>query len=277
MIHRALIALAAFATLVFADALTLKTGEVVRGVYIGGDARHVRMAVGDVVQTYSIDDIATLQFGGPRSADNPRDMGVREPPPPQTAAAPPPAAYSTPPPAAASSAPPPASGGLVIPAGTTIVVRMIDAVNSDESRLGQTFRASVDEPLVVDGQTVVQRGSDAVVKLVEDKDSGKIEGRTVLTLVLQQVSTNGRLTDVTTGDVSQASGSRGSKSAKVIGGTAALGAIIGAIAGGGRGAAIGAGSGAAVGTGVQVLTKGQTVKIPSETRLTFTLQQPVQL
>ena len=115
---------------------------------------------------------------------------------------------------------------------------------------------------------------------ITQSDSGaepKIEGKTVLTLVLQQVMVNGKMVDLTTGDVSQSSGSRGAKSAKVIGGTAALGAILGAIAGGGRGAAIGAGSGAAVGTGVQVLTKGQTVKIPSETRLTFTLQQPLQL
>jgi hypothetical protein len=154
---------------------------------------------------------------------------------------------------------------------------MIDAVNSEESRLGQTYRASVDEPVLVDGQVAIQRGADAVVKLVEDKESGKIQGRTVLTLVLQQVMANGRMMDVTTGDVSQASGSRGARTAKVVGGTAALGAIIGAIAGGGKGAAIGAGSGAAVGTGVQVLTKGQTVKIPSETRLTFTVQQPAQL
>jgi len=91
------------------------------------------------------------------------------------------------------------------------------------------------------------------------------------------VMVNGRMIDISTGDVSQASGSRGARTAKVVGGTAAVGAIIGAIAGGGKGAAIGAGSGAAVGTGVELATKGQRVKIPSETRLTFTLQQPAQI
>ena len=129
----------------------------------------------------------------------------------------------------------------------------------------------------MNGQTVIPRGADAITKLVEDRQSGKIQGRTVLTLALQQVTVNGRMIDVTSGDVTQASGSRGARSAKVIGGTAALGAIIGGIAGGGKGAAIGAGSGAAVGTGVELATKGQRVKIPSETRLTFTLQQPAQL
>jgi hypothetical protein len=115
------------------------------------------------------------------------------------------------------------------------------------------------------------------VKLVEDKESGKFAGRTVLTLALQQVMVNGRMVDVTTGDVTQASSSRGARTAKVVGGTTALGAIVGALAGGGKGAAIGAASGAAVGGAAEVLTKGQHVKIPSETRLTFTLQQPASL
>jgi hypothetical protein len=261
MFLRVSIVLLAIAALGAADTLTLRSGEVVRGEYLGGDARHVKMAVGDRVETYSIEDVADLRFsgGGQRqSSDNDRrDNGVREAP------------------STDQQVPPVA--GTVIPAGTTITVRMIDAVNSERTRVGETFRASVDEPVLVDGQTVIPRGGDAVVKLVEDKESGKIEGRTVLTLVLQQVMANGRTIDLTTGDVSQASGSRGARSGKVIGGLAALGAIVGGIAGGGRGAAIGAGSGAAVGTGVQVMTKGQTVKIPSETRLTFTLQQPAQL
>ena len=153
---------------------------------------------------------------------------------------------------------------------------MIDAVDSKVATLGQTFHASVDEPVRLNDQIVIPRGADALVKLVEDKQSGKFEGRTVLTLALTDITINGQTIDTTTGDVTQASSSRGSRTAKVVGGTTALGAIIGALAGGGRGAAIGAASGAAVGGGAQVLTKGQQVKIPSETRLNFTLQQPIQ-
>jgi hypothetical protein len=88
---------------------------------------------------------------------------------------------------------------------------------------------------------------------------------------------NGKVIDIDTQEVTTSSSSRTGKTAKVVGGTAALGAIIGAIAGGGKGAAVGAASGAAVGGGVQVMTKGQRVRIPSETRLTFTLQQPVRI
>jgi len=154
---------------------------------------------------------------------------------------------------------------------------MVDSVNSDTSRLGETFRASLDEPVYVNGQEVIPRGADVLTKLVTDQQSGKIEGRTVLTLALSTITVNGRPVDVTSTDVKTESGSRGARSGAVIGGTAALGAIIGAIAGGGKGAAIGAGSGAAAGTGAEVLTGGQKVKIPSETRLTFRLQSPVQL
>jgi hypothetical protein len=261
-----LLAIAAFAS---ADTLTLRNGQIVRGEYVGGDARHVKMAVGDRVETYSVDEVSDLQFGGGQrspdnDADRSRDRDRRDDRRDEAQLPPPP------PPA-------PAAASMQIPSGTPLTVRMIDAVDSEKTRLGETFRASVDEPVMVDGQTVIPRGADAITKLVEDRQSGKIAGKTVLTLALMQVMVNGRMVDVTTGDVSQASSSRGARSAKVIGGTAAAGAIIGALAGGGRGAAIGAGSGAAVGTGVEVFTKGQRVRIPSETRLTFTLQQPAQI
>ncbi len=152
---------------------------------------------------------------------------------------------------------------------------MIDAVDSQKAQLGDHFRASIEDPVVINGQTVIPRGADVTVRLVEDTQSGKITGKTVLTLAIINVTVNGKVVDVTTGDVQQASGSRGSRSAKVIGGATALGAILGAAAGGGRGAAIGAGSGAAVGTGAELATKGQRVKIPSESRLTFTLSNDI--
>jgi hypothetical protein len=154
---------------------------------------------------------------------------------------------------------------------------MIDSVDSDSSHLGRTYRASMAEPVIVNGQTVIPRGADVVTKIAEDQQSGKIEGRTQIALVLQSITVNGQPVDVTSQDVTKTSGSRGSRSGKVIGGTTALGAIIGAVAGGGRGAAIGAASGAVVGTGAELATHGQRVKIPSETRLTFTLVNPVNL
>jgi hypothetical protein len=240
---------------------------VVHGQYLGGDARQIRMAVGDRIDTFDVAEVSNLQFGGGERLSS-EDSG---PPPRQR--------QEQEPPREERYSPPPQQNayGSQIPVGTAITVRMIDGVDSEQTRLGQTFRASLDEPIEVNGQTVIPRGADCVVKLVEDRESGKFAGRTVLTLALQQVQANGRMIDVTTGDVSQASGSRGARTAKVVGGTTAVGAIIGAIAGGGTGAAIGAASGAAVGGAAQVMTKGQRVRIPSETRLTFTLQQPANL
>ena len=268
---------AALACVCSADTLTLRSGRVVTGQYLGGDARHIRMAIGDHVDTFNVEDVGDIEFSGDSRSSAPPPPPPTAPPPPDSAPPPPPA---TPAPSAGFAQPPPPPAtpvaGVQIPAGTFITVRMIDAVDSKGSHLGQTFRASVDEPVVINGQTVIPRGADALAKLVEDKESGKFEGKTILTLALTDITINGQMIDTSTSDVSRASSSRGSRTAKVVGGATALGAIIGALAGGGRGAAIGAASGAAVGGTAQVVTKGQQVKIPSETRLTFTLQQPIQ-
>jgi hypothetical protein len=256
-----------------ADTLVLRNGATVQGFYAGGDSHEIRIDQNGNIRTFDIAQVQSVIFS---------ETGYQSPPAP-----PPPSSSSTYPPRSSRDntnyqAPPPQSAdstipGITIPVDTPVKIRMIDSVNSDTSRQGETFRAALDEPVYVDGQQVIPRGADVVTKLVTDQQSGKIEGRTVLTLALSTITVNGRPLDVTSTDVKTESSSRGQRSAGVIGGTAALGAIIGAIAGGGKGAAIGAGSGAAVGTGAEVLTSGQKVKIPSETRLTFRLQSPVQL
>lgn len=271
MVLRLMATLSVVGVLCFADTITLKNGGVIQGTYLGGDSRQVKIAVGDRIDTYSVDELASIRFGG--SPPPPAERTYTRGPDGLERRS---EGSSVPGPQSGRYYPPQSSNGVLVPSGTALVVRMIDAVDSETDRMGQTYRASIDEPVVVDGQTLIPRGADVIAKLVDDKQSGKIQGRTVLTLDLLQVQVNGRMVDVNTTDVTQQSGSRGARSGKVIGGTTALGAIIGAIAGGGKGAAIGAASGAAVGTGAQVMTKGQRVRIPSETRLTFTLQQPLQ-
>jgi len=263
MTKRFLICFIAAAVLVSADTLVLRSGSRIEGHFVNGDDRSIRFAIGNQVSTFSLTDVESIRFSG----------------------GPPPAAYAPnpgyPPPSQASSnyaaAPSNGPAGIEVPAGTQIVIRLIDAVNSEKDSLGQTYRASIDQPVVVNGQTVIPRGADTIATLIDAKKSGKISGQTVLTLDLKSVSVNGRSYDIVTTGVPTASSSRGARSAKVIGGTAALGAIIGGIAGGGKGAAIGAGSGAAVGTAAEVMTSGQKVKIPAETRLTFTLQNPLDI
>jgi hypothetical protein len=178
-----------------------------------------------------------------------------------------------PPPAQA----PPPRASVELPAGTNLVVRMIDPVDSETSSVGQTFAASMDQPVILNGDTVIPRGADVVVKLVDAKQSGKLTGRAELTLDLMSVKVDGKAVDINTQSVSRESDSRGQRTAKVAGGAAAVGAVIGAIAGGGKGAVIGAGAGGAAGAGAEEVTKGQRVKVPSETRLTFVLDTAVRI
>ena len=259
---RLLSALLLLANLGLADTVTFRDGHTVNGSFLGGDARSIRVAVGDRVENYPIGDITGISFSGPavsarREEPRPefrRDEARREEPRR--------ADY----------------GGTTLASGTVLTIRMVDSVDSERDRVGQTFRASLDEPVIDSGgDTLIPRGADVVVKLVDDQQSGKLAGRTVLTLDLVSVRVNGRDVEIDTQSITEQSGSRTARSGKVIGGTAALGAIIGAIAGGGKGAAIGAGAGAGAGTVAEVATKGQRVRIPSETRLTFTLQQAVRL
>jgi len=252
-----------------ADTVFFRDGHTVNGSYVGGDARTIRVAVGDRVETIRVADVDRISFGEPEQAYAPP---VLRTPPEEPAYRPPP---PPPPPSARREE---FSERGMIPSGTVLSIRMVDSVDSERDYVGQTFKASLDEPVLdPGGRTLVPRGADVVVKLVDDVQSGKIEGRTVLTLDIVSLRVNGREIDVDTTAITEQSSSRGARSGKVIGGTAALGAIIGAIAGGGKGAAIGAGAGAGAGTVAQVATKGQRVRIPSETRLTFTLQQPVRL
>jgi hypothetical protein len=223
------------------------------------------MAVGENVTSFGVDEIASIRFGSDTQTTQP----ARRPAQRQRAE------ILRPSPAPAAAQPALDAGRTQIPAGTSLIVRMIDDVDSERDSVGQTFRASVDEPVVVNGETVIPRGADVVAKLVADSEAGRLTGRSELTLDLQTVTVNARQVEVATGEVTQQGESRTRQTVTRTGGAAALGAVIGAIAGGGRGAAIGAATGAAAGGAVQVLTKGPKVRIPSETRLTFTLQNPL--
>ncbi len=169
------------------------------------------------------------------------------------------------------------AGGVEVPAGTEITVRMIDSIDSEKSKPGDTFRASLDEPLRVGDREVAPKGADATVKLVQSKESGKLSGKTELTIELVSVTIGGRAVPFSTASVSQASASQTAKTAKTAATVGAVGAVIGAIAGGGKGAAIGAGAGAAAGAGSQVLLGGQRVLIQPETLLTFRTASAVRL
>lgn len=163
---------------------------------------------------------------------------------------------------------------VTVPAGTQILVRMVDSVDSSTSKPGTRFAATLESDLQAEGTTVAPRGTTVYGRLAEAKSSGRLAGKSELRLELTDIVIGGTRYPILTGDYSVKGKSSGKRSAKRIGGGAGLGAAIGAIAGNaGMGAAIGAVSGT-VGAVVQ---KGEKVKVPSETLLEFRLLQPVSL
>jgi hypothetical protein len=164
---------------------------------------------------------------------------------------------------------------VTIPEGTTVMVRMIDGIDSQTNRAGEEFAASVSQAVVVDEHIVIRKGADARVRLINSKTSGKMTGRSELEVELVGLAIGDQTFAVESTGIEKAGASRGKRTAQTVGGGAALGGLIGAIAGKGKGAAIGAAIGAGAGTAVQVMTKGEQVKIPSETQLEFALRAPI--
>jgi len=178
----------------------------------------------------------------------------------------------------AAPAPPPAPPPpqkVTIPAGTTLAVRLVDPIDSERNQPGETFKATLNSPLSVEGDVTIPAGYDVEGHIVDVKSAGKFAGQSLLVLQLDRISVGGKAYSIQTDQYKRQGSSRGKNTAEKVGAGAAIGAIIGGIAGGGKGAAIGAAAGGGLGGGVQAATKGQQIKLPSETVLTFTLQSPL--
>lgn len=230
-------------TLTYADTLILKTGQHIDGTYLGGDARIVKFDAADRISSYQVSEIEDIHIGTPATSS-----GAPQPAPART---------------------------LQIYANTPITVRLIDAIKSDEATPGAAYQASVDAPVYWSGHVAIPAHAPAVVQLVDKNDGGRLTGHAQLALALTKIEIDGKLYPIQTDDNVQASSNRGGTSAKITGGTAVAGALIGALAGGGRGVAIGAGSGAAAGATVSALRSGQKLNLAPETKLTFRLAAPL--
>ncbi|MBI1898879.1 MAG: hypothetical protein HYZ57_14895 [Acidobacteria bacterium] len=249
--------LAGFAAtaLLQADSLYLRNGRTLNGTFLGGNSREVRfLEEGGRTQRYSITAVRSVTFGATESPAV-RSSGVYQDPQAGTRAR------------AADAA------DMVAPAGTVVTVRMIDAIDSDATDAGKTYRGTLDEPLVVEGRTIAPKGADAMVRVAKVEKGGIFETEEV-TLELAEIRSAGRVLQVTSNPAEVAAKSRGKETTVVMGGTAVVGAIIGAIAGGGKGAAIGAATGAGAGAAIQAI-RGQRVKVASESTLDFTLKEPI--
>jgi len=258
---------AIFAMPAFSDTLILKNGQRVTGYYEGGTARVIKFKTEDgLVKDYDIFSVQEIQFGSTtatsstpstnKPAGDPRLLPSSE-------------RVTRP---TASSA---ANTAWTVPTGSKISIQMIDSVNSEVNKLGDTFVAILDQPVMVGGIEVIPRGADVRGRIATVNEAGRVAGKAELGLELTQIVVNGIPYSVTTSEYQEVGEGRGTQTTKRAVGGAAIGAVIGAIAGGGKGAAVGAGVGAGGATAVQVLTKGEKLNIPSETKLEFTLRAPL--
>jgi len=178
---------------------------------------------------------------------------------------------ATPPPPA-----PPEPHRVTLNAGTLIPVRLVDGLTSERNLPGDSFTATLDKELVVDGFVIVERGARVEGRVVASDKGGRVKGVSSLSVELVRLRTSdGQTVAIQTDGFERRAEETRRQDAEKIGGGAALGAVIGAIAGGGKGAAIGAGVGGGAGAGTVMATRGNAATLPSETRVTFRLKAPV--
>ena len=242
-----------------ADRIRLRSGKVVEGMFIGGDSKSVRVLLDDgSVSEVKLEDAAAVEFSARKPSPAPK------PQPAATAASP------GAPAKASAAAPKP----ITVPGGTMVNVRLTQPIDVDSSQAGQTFKAVVDDPVMIGGSVVIPRGASAVVQAVQVQQSGTMKGSDKITLKLNSIAFGGMAYPVASQYVETKGKGEGKRTARKVGGGAGLGAIVGGIAGGGEGAAIGAAIGGV--TGAAVASGGEEhLKLPAETRLQFQLSAAV--
>jgi hypothetical protein len=233
---------------VHADIVRFRNGDSIQGTVVSANSNEVRITdpTGNGFSFATV-DVEAVFFSAPPPPP---------PPPPTTAPAPPPPMQAT------------------IPAGMTITVRLIDGIDVDKTAAGEMFRASLDDPIIINGQVVAPRGAPAMLEAAKVVQSGKMSGSDKITLKLNTITIKNREYQVVASYSEQKGSGEGKKTAKKVVGGAGLGALIGGLAGGGKGAGIGALSGAALGTAVSAAGE-EHLKVPSETRLQFELRSAV--
>jgi hypothetical protein len=224
---------------VFADVVTLKNGRQILGSVDSGGTREIQVRKGETSQSVPVDQIQSIQFG---SAE-----GFSLLPPGQS---------------------------VTLPAGTQISIRTSGFIDSKTADTSKEYPVSVEDPVTINGVLVVPANAQAFLR-VADVNNPRL-GRASLSTVLVAVTrTDGQRVDLRTDKVDSRDVSHLKRTLAQGAAGAGTGAVIGAVAGGAAGAGIGAAVGGATGAIAGRMMGGKGAEIPSETRFTYTLAQPV--
>ncbi len=226
-----------------ADTLKLRSGQTVQGTFMGATTSQVKfMGPDGQYKVYTVASVEGIAFAVP------------PPPPPEVPKAIP--------------------AQVTVLAGTGILVRMVDSLDTSKTHTGDLFTATLDTNLVANGVVVARKGTTVHGKVTKSENARRLSGKSDLQLVLSNIVINGTAHPISTSGFQQKGKSEGAQTAKKVAGGAGLGAAIGAISGdAGKGAAIGA----TAGLGIAAVKKGEPIRVPSETLLEFTVAVPTTL
>lgn len=241
-----------------ADMLELRDGRIVEGTFMGASQNSVRFLVDETVELFGVGDIWVVTFDvRGDSADAPEVVAPVTSPEPVTLPEPEPAA-------------PLPTHRVLIPAGTPMLVRIVDPIDSRQHGVGYRFAAALEADLAYNGEVVAPRGSQLYGVISSAKQAGRLKGKTHLTLEMRDIRIDNRMYPILTSDYELAGKkSSGKRTVLQTLAGAALGAAIDSHDRG-EGALIGAG----VGLGASAITKGERLSIPAGTLIEFRLGAP---
>jgi hypothetical protein len=170
---------------------------------------------------------------------------------------------------------PPAVVSLTVPPGTSVKVRLDQALASDESRPGDEFEATLTDPVWVNGKVAIPQGAQVKGKVVDARASSGVQGAARLRLTLNSIDTNGGTYELHTTDVAQYGSGNEKQNWELAGGGTDGGALMGALAGGAKSTLIGAPVGAGARGAAPAITSPENVRMPAETQLKFRLIEPL--
>ena len=227
-----------------ADRVKLRGGQTVNGSLISADNNVVRflLANGSIAE-FKVADVASVEFT-PKAPPPPPPDPVKKPQP------------------------------ITVPQGTTLSVRLTEAIDVDAAHAGKTFKAVLDDPVMMNGKVVIPRNAQVSLQAAKVEQAGSMKGADKITLKANTLAYGGTRYDIVTSYVEQKGAGEGKKTARKVAGGAGLGGLIGGLAGGGTGVAIGAAVGAAGGA-IMSSQGTEHLQIPAETRLQFQLSAAV--